>query len=87
MTGISGARSWLNIIGLAFFPTVISMVGLSVATRRVGATRAAILGVFEPITAIIFGVILFNEPMTFNILSGIVICLTGIIFMTLSKGK
>ncbi len=87
MTGISGAGSWLNIVGMAFFPTVISMVGLSVATRRVGATKAAILGVFEPITAIIFGIILFNEPMTFNILSGILICLTGITFMTLSKGK
>jgi len=72
---------WFNLIGLAIFPTAIAMVGLSVATRRIGATRAAVLGVFEPITSIIFGILMFHEPFTYITAIGILICLTAVFFI------
>lgn len=75
------AYDWINLIGLAIFPTTIAMVGLSVATRRIGATRAAVLGVFEPITAILFGILLFHEPFTLLTALGMLICLVAMIFI------
>jgi len=72
---------WLNLLGLAIFPTTIAMVGLSVATRRIGATRAAVLGVFEPITTILFGILLFHEPFTLLTALGMLICLTAMLFI------
>lgn len=75
------AYDWFNLIGLAIFPTAIAMVGLSVATRRIGATRAAVLGVFEPITSIIFGITLFHEPFTYLTALGILFCLTAVVFI------
>lgn len=77
----TSAYDWFNLIGLAIFPTAIAMVGLSVATRMIGATRAAVLGVFEPITAIMFGIILFHEPFTTLTALGMLTCLSAMFFI------
>lgn len=75
------AYDWVNLIGLAIFPTAIAMVGLSVATRRIGATRAAVLGVFEPITSIAIGMLLFHEPFTWMTAAGMAVCLAAMFFI------
>ena len=54
MAGIDGGMAWCNLIGLAVLPTIVSTASLAVATRNIGATKASVLGVFEPITAIVF---------------------------------
>ena len=72
---ISGVASWADIVGLAVFPTMISMLSLAIATRNIGATRTAILGVFEPITAILIGVFVFGEVLTVQIAAGILVCI------------
>ncbi|MGM9859726.1 MAG: EamA family transporter, partial [Muribaculaceae bacterium] len=71
MAGILGTVAWVNLIGLALLPTIISTATLSVATRRIGAAKASVLGVFEPITAIVVGVAVLGEPLTLNIILGI----------------
>lgn len=71
--GIEGGAAWLNLVGLAILPTVVSTASLAVATRNIGATKASVLGVFEPITAILVGTLMFGEPLTANIVTGIAI--------------
>lgn len=80
-TGISTSYDWLNIIGLAILPTIISTATLAVATRNIGATKASVLGVFEPITAILVGTLIFSEPLTTNIIIGIGIAIVSVTFM------
>ena len=80
-TGISTSYDWLNIIGLAILPTIISTATLAVATRNIGATQASVLGVFEPITAILVGTLIFSEPLTTNIIIGIGIAIVSVTFM------
>lgn len=80
-TGISTSYDWLNIIGLAILPTIISTATLAVATRNIGATKASVLGVFEPITAILVGTLIFSEPLTTNIIIGIGIAILSVTFM------
>ncbi|MBQ9737195.1 MAG: EamA family transporter [Clostridia bacterium] len=46
-----------------------------------GATKASVLGVFEPITAILVGTLMFGEPLTTNIVLGIGIAIVAVIFM------
>lgn len=71
--GIEGGAAWLNLVGLAILPTVVSTASLALATRNIGATKASVLGVFEPITAILVGTLMFGEPLTANIVTGIAI--------------
>ena len=54
---------------------------LAIATRNIGATKASVLGVFEPITAILVGTLMFGEPLTTNIVVGIGIAIVAVTFM------
>ena len=66
--GLEKDMAWLNLVGLAILPTIVSTATLAVATRNIGATKASVLGVFEPITAILIGAFVFGEPITTNII-------------------
>lgn len=80
-TGLENNMAWLNLIGLAILPTIVSTATLAVATRNIGATKASVLGVFEPITAILIGASVFGEPITTNIIVGILISMAAVTFM------
>ena len=80
-TGITTSSDWLNLLGLALLPTIVSTATLAIATRNIGATKASVLGVFEPITAILIGTLMFGEPLTTNIIAGIGIAIAAVTFM------
>ena len=81
MAGIDGGMAWCNLIGLAVLPIIVSTASLAVATRNIGATKASVLGVFEPITAILVGTLVFGEALTPNIIAGIIISIVAVTFM------
>lgn len=80
-TGIEGCTAWLSLVGLAIFPTVVSTATLAIATRNIGATKASVMGVFEPVTAILIGTVVFGEALTTNIVVGILLSVAAIVFM------
>lgn len=81
MAGLNSASAWLLLIGLAVLPTIVSTASLAIATRNIGATKASVMGVFEPITAILIGTLMFHEPLTPNIVIGIIIAVAAVVFM------
>lgn len=83
--GLSGGIAWLNILGLAILPTIISTTTLALSTRKIGATKASVLGVFEPITAVLIGTLAFGEILTQNMVIGILLSILAIVFMVVSK--
>ena len=87
LTGIQGASPWLNLIGLAVLPTIVSTATLAMSTRIIGATKASVLGVFEPVTAIMVGALAFGEKITINVIIGILLSVAAIVFMIVSPGK
>ena len=80
-TGLTAPTAWLNLVGLALLPTIVSTATLAIATRNIGATKASVLGVFEPVTAILVGTLVFGEALTTNIVVGILISMVAITFM------
>lgn len=85
--GLHFVRDWGCLLGLAVIPTMISMLTLAISSRYIGPTRTSVLGVFEPITAILIGTVLFSEPMTVSMAIGIIICIAAVIFMIAMPGK
>ena len=81
MSGLDGVMAWGNLIGLAVLPTIVSTASLAIATRNIGATKASVLEVFEPITAILIGTVVFGEALTANIITGILISIVAVSFM------
>lgn len=86
-TGIETNIDWLYIACLAILPTIVSTATLAVATRNIGATKASVLGVFEPVTAILVGTLVFGEPLTDNIVIGILIAMIAVTFMVISTKR
>lgn len=86
-TGIEGYTAWGNLVGLALLPTIISTTTLAIATRNIGATKASVLGVFEPITAILVGTLVFGEVLTANIVIGILLAMIAVTFMIVTTKR
>ncbi len=84
---LDSVLDWGCVIGLAVFPTMISMLTLALSTRYIGPTKTSVLGVFEPITAIMIGTLIFGEQLTMQMIAGIAICVGAIVFMVLKPGK
>lgn len=81
--GIKEVQAWISLILLALLPTVISTSTLAVATRNIGPTKASVLGVFEPITAILVGTLVFSEPLTPLMAVGIGIAVAAVTMMVM----
>lgn len=56
--------AWMNAFSLGLFPTVISLIMVTLAIQNIGSTPTAILGALEPVTAVFFGVLIFGEQLT-----------------------
>lgn len=78
---------WLDAAALAVFPTVISLVCTTKAIQIIGSTPTAILGALEPVTAVIMGIILFDEGMTGREAFGIAMILVAVSFVVAGASK
>lgn len=72
------ASQWLNALGLALFPTLLSLVAITKSIHHIGATVAAILGALEPVTALFVGILVFGERLTGGNVVGILLILTAV---------
>ncbi len=84
---VPDAVSWLNVLGLAVLPTVVATITLAASTKSVGATKTSILGILEPLTAILIGTLVFHEPFTIAVAIGVVLILFAIVFMVVTERK
>jgi len=69
---------WLNLLGLAIFPTAISFVCTTKAIQYIGSTPTAILGALEPVTALLIGISVFGEVITPRITLGIALVILSV---------
>ena len=77
----------VNLFLLGLVPTAVSNVTLIVALKQISSTLAAVLGAFEPMTAMCVGILLFGEPLTLPIVIGFVLIITSVLILVLSKRK
>lgn len=73
------AVSWFYASWLAVVPATLSLVLMVYASKYIGATPTAILGALEPLTAVIIGIFVFNEPFGIRLAIGIVLILSAVI--------
>lgn len=76
---------WFYSIFLALVPTIISLLFLIKAIQIIGSTSASILGALEPLTAVLIGVLIFNEIITFWLIIGIVLILLAVVMIILKS--
>lgn len=68
----------LSLLGLGVLGTGVAYVLYFRLLRNVGPTRTSMVTYLLPCTALIYGVVLLHEPVTANILAGLLLVLLGI---------
>ncbi len=76
---------WMYALMLALVPTVISLVLMAIAVYSVGSTPTAIMGALEPLTAVVIGILVFNEPFTLQLAIGIILILSSVLYLIVGK--
>ncbi len=74
---------WLFLVLSALITAVLPNLLLMSAMKKIGSVLASILGVMDPITAVIVGILVFNEALNFSIASGIIIVLGSVMLITI----
>jgi drug/metabolite transporter (DMT)-like permease len=79
--------AWLYMLGVVLIPTIAALAFMAVAIEKVGATPTAILGVLEPLTGLLVGILLYGEKLTFFSVSGIIMIFAAVLLVILADRK
>ena len=77
----------VNLLMLGLIPTAISNICVTMSLRLIDTTIVAILGAFEPLTAIVAGVLLLDEVCGLDTVSGGLLVLFAVIVLTWKNKK
>lgn len=87
LTVVTEGKSWLYILGLGLWSTMVSNFTGVKAIRRIGPTLTSILGALQPLTAVILGVIFLHEHLYMRSLIGIVMIMAAVSIVVLHQKK
>lgn len=79
----ANASEIANVLALAALPTFVAITSIAYAIRYAGPTIAAVLGAFEPATAVVLCVVFLDEPFTVSIACGISLIIAAVVILTL----
>lgn len=69
---------WGCLVALAVFPTAVSFICTTRAIQYIGSTPTAILGALEPVTAVFFGILVFDEVLTPRDVAGLILIIVAV---------
>lgn len=72
---------------VAFICTFITNIALVIAVKRIGSTMTAVIGALEPLTAVVMGCLVFNEPFTLQVLFGILLIIPAVVIIIFTRRR
>lgn len=82
---VTDFRSWMYILGLGLWATMVSNITGVKAIRRIGPTNTSILGALQPVTAVILGVLFLGEHLYPRSILGIILILIAVSIVVMHK--
>jgi len=79
--------AWVYSFIVSVLTSVIAITFMQIGVRYIGPTTTAILCMFEPITSVILGILILNEPCTFKSVLGCILILVAVLMLSLFKEK
>ncbi len=84
---VTDVWSWINILGLGLWATMVSNITGVKAIRRIGPTHTSILGALQPVTAVGLGVLFLGEHLYIRSIIGIVLILISVSVVVMHQKK
>lgn len=78
----SDYECWYNLLLLGLVPTALSNICVTISLKLINSTIVAILGAFEPLTAMAVGIMILGEPCSIFSLSGAAMILIAVGILT-----
>jgi drug/metabolite transporter (DMT)-like permease len=79
------AKSWMISFIFAVLCNIIALTLIQVGIKHIGPSTAAVISTFEPITSVIFGVILLNEKVTLIKIIACILIIAGVLVLSYNK--
>ncbi len=79
--------TWLNIVYLGLFGTVIGFIWYYEGIKAIGPTKAGLFINFVPVSAIILAFFILGESVTPSLLTGALLVSTGVFLTNMRPGK
>lgn len=80
-------HSWLSIIFLGVFGTVLAFIWYAEAIHQIGASRTIIFNNLVPVFAVLLAFLILNEPVTWSMLVGGSLSFIGVILTNKQKKR
>ncbi len=87
LTMLPDFKSWLYILGLGLWATMVSNITGVKAIRRIGPTHTSILGALQPVTAVILGVLFLGEHLYLRSCIGMTLILVAVSVVVMHQKK
>ncbi len=81
---IPSGSAGINLLLMATLPTLLSNLALVRSVKNIGSTLTSVLGAMEPLTAIIVGILVFDESLRGLMIVGIILILVSVSLIVLS---
>lgn len=83
---ITNGQCLLNLVLLGLIPTALSNICVTMSLKLIDSTIVAILGAFEPLTAMVVGIIVLGDPYSFLSITGALLILVAVAILTILPG-
>ena len=78
---------WSCAFALGLIPSIVSFVTTTYGIQYIGPTKTAILSALEPLTAVVFGVLIFGEVLTIRLCIGFLVIFIAVTLTILGGEK
>lgn len=79
------SKSWIISFAFALLCNVVALSLIQVGIKHVGSSAAAVISTFEPLTSVVFGVILLNEKITPIKIIACILIIAGVLILSYTK--
>jgi drug/metabolite transporter (DMT)-like permease len=80
-------KGWILTLLVAFFVSFLANTFIPIGVKHAGPTITSIVGMFEPITSVILGILILGEPVTARNIIACILILAGVLIVTIVKDK
>lgn len=77
----------LYMVLISIFCTAAALILFAKGIKMIGPTSASILSTLEPNVSIIAGFLVLGEPLSWQMISGIILVIISVLLITMSSGK
>lgn len=79
------AKGWGAILFIAVFTTVVATIALYLGIKEIGASRASIISTFEPVIAVLLGILMLGERLVLLQIIGGTLIIIAVVLVNMVK--